>query len=173
MMEKTGSLYRLDADTSIGRLTFVESDRGLCHIGLPNMTETSLATFCFRHFSELPIHRGGEINRRAAGQVKAYLAGRLTIFELPLDLRAEGFYRRVLEAVKDIPYGSIRTYGEIAAALGSPGASRAVGGANGSNPLPLVIPCHRVVAAKGLGGYAGTTALKKKLLAIEQKETIF
>jgi len=82
-------------------------------------------------------------------------------------LHVKGFYGKVLQKVRAIPYGKTRTYGEIAAALGNPGAARAVGGANRSNPIPIIIPCHRVVAANGLGGYSGGPDIKAKLLEHE------
>lgn len=104
---------------------------------------------------------------RAAAQLSEYFAGARRRFDLPLEPRGAAFQRRVWEAVSGIPYGETRTYGEIARAAGSPGAARAVGAANARNPLAILIPCHRVVAAAGLGGYAGGLALKRRLLAME------
>jgi methylated-DNA-[protein]-cysteine S-methyltransferase len=85
-----------------------------------------------------------------------------------LDLRGSDFQRQVWRALLDIPWGEVRTYGELARALGRPGASRAVGAANGQNPVAILVPCHRVVAAGGrLGGYSGGLEVKRKLLAHE------
>lgn len=106
----------------------------------------------------------------AARQLTAYFAGRL--FSFDLNLRPEGteFQRAVLAELEKIPYGETTTYGEIARRLGRPGASRAVGAANGRNPLPIVIPCHRVVGADGrLTGYGGGLWIKERLLALEQR----
>jgi methylated-DNA-[protein]-cysteine S-methyltransferase len=86
----------------------------------------------------------------------------------PLDLHGSPFQRRVWRALTEIPWGDTRTYGEIASALGVPGSARAVGGANGKNPVAILVPCHRVVASGGrLGGYGGGTEVKAKLLAHE------
>jgi O-6-methylguanine DNA methyltransferase len=93
-----------------------------------------------------------------------YFDGRRKTFGVKLDLRKTGFAKDVLRKVKKIAYGKTLTYGEIAASLGKPRAARAVGAANGANPLPIIIPCHRVVASNGLGGYGGGLPMKRKLL---------
>lgn len=104
----------------------------------------------------------------AREQLAAYFAGELTVFDLPLDLRGTDFQRRVWAALREIPYGRTRTYGELATALGAPSASRAVGLANGRNPISIVVPCHRVVGGSGsLTGYAGGVDRKRALLDLE------
>ena len=105
----------------------------------------------------------------AARQLAAYFAGELTTFDLPLAPRGTDYQVRVWEALRAVPYGSTATYGEIAARLGQvPGASRAVGLANGRNPIPVIIPCHRIVGADGtLTGYAGGLERKRVLLDLE------
>ncbi|MFC2991203.1 methylated-DNA--[protein]-cysteine S-methyltransferase [Halomonas tibetensis] len=103
----------------------------------------------------------------AREQVLAYLDGRRRSFSLPLAPGGSDFQRQVWAALLRIPWGETRTYGELARRLGREGAARAVGAANGANPLPLLIPCHRVVAASGLGGYSGGLALKRRLLEME------
>ena len=101
-------------------------------------------------------------------QLDAYFAGRLTRFELPLDARGTAFQRAVWAELERIPFGATRTYAAIAAALGRPRAVRAVGAANGRNPLPIVVPCHRVIGTGGaLTGYAGGLETKRWLLAHE------
>ncbi|MGW6566266.1 methylated-DNA--[protein]-cysteine S-methyltransferase [Streptomyces sp. NPDC054975] len=101
-------------------------------------------------------------------QLDAYFAGELTAFELPLNLIGTPFQLRVWERLRHIPYGQTRTYGELAEELGNPGASRAVGLANGKNPVSIVVPCHRVVGASGsLTGYGGGLDRKRRLLAFE------
>ncbi|MFE5481536.1 methylated-DNA--[protein]-cysteine S-methyltransferase [Streptomyces sp. NPDC056527] len=114
----------------------------------------------------------GEPDQRPFGeairQLDAYFAGELTEFDLPLKLIGTPFQRRVWEQLTQIPYGETRTYGELAEALGSPGASRAVGLANGKNPVSIVVPCHRVIGASGsLTGYGGGLGRKRRLLAFE------
>ncbi|MFO8044874.1 MAG: methylated-DNA--[protein]-cysteine S-methyltransferase [Halomonas sp.] len=103
----------------------------------------------------------------AREQVLAYLDGRRRSFSLTLAPGGSEFQRQVWAALLRIPWGEIRTYGELARRLGREGAARAVGAANGANPLPLLIPCHRVVAAGGLGGYSGGLMLKRRLLELE------
>lgn len=102
-------------------------------------------------------------------ELDEYFAGRRRAFQLTLDLRLlSDFTRRVLDATAEIPYGEVATYKEVAAAAGSPRGSRAAGNALGSNPLPIVLPCHRVLhSGGGLGGYTGGLARKRVLLAIE------
>jgi methylated-DNA-[protein]-cysteine S-methyltransferase len=104
----------------------------------------------------------------AVRQLCAYFAGDLRQFDLPLDPRGTEFQQRVWRQVAMIPYGETRSYGQIAVAIGSPAAVRAVGAANGANPLPIVIPCHRVIGAGGkLTGYGGGLELKRRLLEME------
>ena len=106
--------------------------------------------------------------RAAREALMAYFAGERRDFDLPLDPAGTDFQRAVWEALRAIPYGGTRTYGEIAAAVGRPKAVRAVGQANHVNPLPIFIPCHRVVGKGGaLTGYAGGLDLKRALLALE------
>lgn len=105
----------------------------------------------------------------AASQLAAYFAGELTEFDLPLAPRGTDFQRSVWECLLRIPYGQTRSYGQLAAELGSPGASRAVGLANGRNPLSIIVPCHRVVGSTGkLTGYGGGVERKRWLLGLEQ-----
>jgi len=107
---------------------------------------------------------------RAAAELREYLAGERVFFDVPWDLRTlPPFSRRVLEAAARIPFGDIRTYGEVARAIRAPAASRAVGNALGSNPVPLVVPCHRVIRGDGTTGGYGLVGpdLKKRLLALE------
>jgi methylated-DNA-[protein]-cysteine S-methyltransferase len=104
----------------------------------------------------------------AERQLRAYLAGERRHFDLPLLPRGTGFQKQVWQTLSEIAYGETRTYGEIARAIGRPGAARAVGAACALNPLVLVIPCHRAVGAKGaLAGYAGGVDLKRRLLDLE------
>lgn len=108
-------------------------------------------------------------NREAVEQILQYLESRRTDFDLALDLRGTPFQQQVWKALLEIPYGESRSYGEIARAIGRPKALRAVGSANNANPLALIVPCHRVIAADGsLGGYGGGQELKARLLAMER-----
>lgn len=104
--------------------------------------------------------RGDEVGRALLAQLREYFAGTRREFDLPLAVEGTEFRRRVWDALRRIPYGEVRTYGQVARELGSPAASRAIGQANRENRLPILIPCHRVVASGGIGGYAGSTAGK-------------
>jgi O-6-methylguanine DNA methyltransferase len=111
---------------------------------------------------------GSELLRRAAVQVKEYFAGRRLNFDLPFAFSGTAFQVRVWQELTRIPFGATRSYRGIAETIGQPTACRAVGNANGKNRLPLLIPCHRVLAADGkLGGFTGGIGLKKRLLEHE------
>jgi methylated-DNA-[protein]-cysteine S-methyltransferase len=113
------------------------------------------------------LSNGGPLLAEAARQLEAYFAGKLTDFDLPLTPAGSRFQQRVWAAMQTIPYGQTRCYGDLAEAVGS--APRAIGNACGKNPIPIVIPCHRVLARAGLGGYSGEGGLvtKERLLTLE------
>ncbi|HEY2842762.1 MAG TPA: methylated-DNA--[protein]-cysteine S-methyltransferase [Bryobacteraceae bacterium] len=101
-------------------------------------------------------------------QLREYFGGKRTEFDLPLALKGTEFQRKVWRKLQEIPYGETISYGELARRVGNPKASRAVGSANGKNQIPIVIPCHRVIAGDGgLGGFGGGLSVKEKLLALE------
>jgi methylated-DNA-[protein]-cysteine S-methyltransferase len=105
---------------------------------------------------------------RVLDQLAEYFAGHRKRFELELAPHGTPFQRRVWQALTEIPYGKVASYGEIAHRIGRPGAARAVGQANGANPIPIVIPCHRVIAADGtIGGFSSGLGLKRRLLDLE------
>jgi methylated-DNA-[protein]-cysteine S-methyltransferase len=119
-----------------------------------------------------PATTGDRVLGRAAAQLAEYFGGTRTTFDLPLDVDGTDFQRLVWEALARIPYGVTRSYGQVAAEIGRPGASRAVGLANGRNPVSIVVPCHRVIGAGGaLTGYGGGLERKAALLAFEQGAT--
>ena len=108
--------------------------------------------------------------KEAVSQLESYFVGELKEFKLKLDANGTDFQRNVWNALASIPYGQTWTYGQLAKHIGKPKASRAVGAANGANPLPIIIPCHRVVAAGGkLGGFGGGLEMKNSLLTLESK----
>jgi methylated-DNA-[protein]-cysteine S-methyltransferase len=101
-------------------------------------------------------------------QLRAYFDGNLRDFDLPLDMQGTVFQKRVWDELQRIPYGETRSYMQVAVSVGSPQAVRAVGAANGANPVPIVVPCHRVIGSSGkLTGYGGGLPLKKRLLELE------
>ena len=105
----------------------------------------------------------------AEKQLKEYFQGKRTDFDLPLEFEGTDFQKKVWKALQNIPFGKTRSYVEIATKIGSPGASRAVGSANGKNPISIVVPCHRVIAQSGkLAGFAGGLEAKQFLLGLEK-----
>jgi methylated-DNA-[protein]-cysteine S-methyltransferase len=119
--------------------------------------------------SFLGIEKPTETTNNAANQLQEYFAGKRTFFDIALAPKGSGFQKQVWEALQNIPYGQTRSYLDIAEAIGNPRASRAVGNANNKNPIPIIIPCHRVVLSNGkLGGYALGTKIKQDLLDLER-----
>jgi methylated-DNA-[protein]-cysteine S-methyltransferase len=109
----------------------------------------------------------------AIRQLREYFAGKRTGFDLPLAPKGTEFQRAVWRQLQEIPYGATISYGELARRVGNPKAARAVGSANGANPLPIVIPCHRVIAGDGsIGGFGGGLPTKEILLALEQRTSV-
>lgn len=127
-----------------------------------------------RRTFEIHAHwvRNDDFFRETVRQVQAYFRGRLETFHLTLNPSGTEFQRRVWEELSQIPYGEVRTYTEIASALGNKRACRAVGMANSKNPIPVIIPCHRVIGANGkLTGFAHGLAIKEKMINIEQRNS--
>jgi methylated-DNA-[protein]-cysteine S-methyltransferase len=120
--------------------------------------------------SSIKEHGDSDYTYQAAQELDAYFAGRLRRFTVPLDLRGTPFQRRVWEQLRAIPYGQTRSYGQVAGALEQPTAMRAVGHANGCNPVSIIVPCHRVIGAGGaLVGYGGGLERKQALLELEAR----
>jgi methylated-DNA-[protein]-cysteine S-methyltransferase len=155
-------------DSPLGPLTLVAADTGeLAGLYMEqHRHRPPLETFGLRDDSILPA---------VQQQLKEYFAGDRTTFDVPLKLSGTPFQQRVWEALKDIPYGEITTYGQLAATLGLvPGASRAVGLANGKNPVSIIVPCHRVIGSTGsLTGYGGGLDRKQRLLDHERADVLF
>jgi methylated-DNA-[protein]-cysteine S-methyltransferase len=149
-------------DSPLGPLTLVAEDGGLAGLYMTGQRHRPPEeTFGERDPSQ-PVFG------RVAEQLDAYFTGELTEFGLPLALHGTPFQRRVWAGLREIPYGSVLSYGQLATRLGQPGASRAVGLANGRNPVGIIVPCHRVVGSTGsLTGYGGGLARKRRLLDFE------
>lgn len=147
-------------DSPVGPLTLAGRDGHLMHLRMEDQTYE-------------PSRDGWEVDDSAfpevVEQLAEYFAGERTDFELSLDLVGTAFQRTVWTALREIPYGQTCSYGEIARKIGSPGASRAVGLANGHNPIGIIVPCHRVIGANGsLTGYGGGLERKRMLLDLEK-----
>ena len=146
----------------VGALTLVASARGLAAILWENDDPRRVPLGALTAAPEHPLLVETE------RQLAAYFAGELTAFDVPLDFAGTDFQKRVWAALLTIPFGETRSYGEIARAIGRPAAVRAVGAANGRNPISIIAPCHRVIGSDGsLTGFAGGLAAKRLLLAIE------
>ena len=147
----------------MGELVLVATDRGLAYVLFPGQGT--------RHVGlpdDVPWVDDDPVLEAAAAQLGEYFAGDRRTFDLPLDLDGTDFDRAAWLALAEIPYGETTSYARQAQAIGRPGAFRAVGGANGRNPLPVVLPCHRVIGADGsLVGFGGGLALKQRLLDLE------
>jgi methylated-DNA-[protein]-cysteine S-methyltransferase len=155
-------------ETDVGPVRLAATDEGLCKIALGMETPESFASWLARHVGPATQEAESRLLTRAATQLNAYLDDDLREFDLPLDLRGTSFQRSVWRAVADVRYGQTVTYSEIAARIGRPNAIRAVGAANGANPLPILIPCHRVIGRDGtLRGYGGGLHIKEALLSLE------
>jgi len=148
-------------DSPVGPLLLAASDDGLHAIEF--------------HDARHPVKRGDDwrdgnhpLLREAERQLREYFAGKRRSFDLPLAPKGTPFQREVWQALASIPYGRTSSYGELAARVGRPSASRAIGAANGRNPLPIVLPCHRVIGADGsLTGFGGGLPTKQFLLKLE------
>ena len=155
-----GDMHAFDGlSTPIGRIHLVASDDALVHLYLPNETWSE-------RYTRKPSH---PILLQAKKELREYFSGQRTTFSVPVFLEGTPFQQKAWKVLRGIPYGTTLTYAEEAREVGSPRAVRAVGSANGKNPIPIVIPCHRVIASNGgLGGYAGGLSCKRFLLALER-----
>jgi methylated-DNA-[protein]-cysteine S-methyltransferase len=152
----SSATYTMPLDTHVGRLTLESDGDVLIGIWLPN---------------KAPKTSGGNdappVLKETATQLEEFLAGERTEFDVPMELDGTDFQRAVWQELQRIPYGETISYGELARRVGRPNGPRAVGQANGANPIPIIVPCHRVLASNGIGGYGGGLPLKRALLAVE------
>ena len=153
--------------TPVGELKVVVSDKGLVAILWENDNPKRI------RFSSPLEKKAHPILEQVEAQLHAYFAKQIDAFSLPLDFAGTEFQKKVWEALLTIPYGQTRSYQQIAVMIGHPKAVRAVGAANGKNPISIVVPCHRVIGANGkLTGFAGGLSVKKYLLDIERDCTL-
>jgi O-6-methylguanine DNA methyltransferase len=153
-------------DTPVGPLFLAVSDRGLCAVSFRSSLDDFLRRMERRGFRPAPSPRRVQ---KAVEQLREYFAGRRRRFDVTVDLAGQTpFQRQVLEAAARVPAGTVASYGDIARAIGRPRATRAVGAALGQNPVPIVVPCHRIIGSDGgLHGYGGGLDIKEKLLRLE------
>ncbi len=161
-------LYSQKLKTPVGALRVAGSSLGLCRISFPVKPSGHWSHWFERHFSQLPEEYSVPLLCQTLEQLREYFEGDRRRFRLRLDLRGTPFQLRVWEQLLKIPYGCTVSYGEIARRIDQPRASQAVGAAVGSNPVPVVVPCHRVVGHDGsLVGFGGGLPAKEKLLELE------
>jgi O-6-methylguanine DNA methyltransferase len=161
-------------DSPVGPIALLAADGRLCRLEYGRMEERREALAAWAAAHGLPgefVHAPEDpILREAASQLAEYFRGERVRFELPTAMYGTPFQQAVWAALAAIPYGEVRSYKALAAAIGRPSAVRAVGGANNRNPLPIIVPCHRVVGADGaLVGYAGGLEAKSYLLELERR----
>ena len=158
------TLYTI-INTALGEILLARNEEGLSHISFQDGQSAITPHTDWQRDDNAFVD--------ATTQLEAYLAGELQEFDLPLAPEGTPFQQSVWQKLQTIPYGKTATYGELAAELGKPNASRAVGAANGRNPIPIVIPCHRVIGSNGkLTGFSGGLHIKEALLSLEQNGRI-
>ena len=155
-------------NTPVGTLLLAAPEQGLVRVAYPGQGHDAALAQLAELVSPRILRAPGRLDG-AARQLDEYFSGRRRVFDLPLDLRlAKGFRRAVLAHLLQIPYGATESYAQVAAAAGHPRATRAAGTACATNPVPIVVPCHRVVRSDGSpGGYAGGPGAKRSLLTLE------
>ncbi len=154
----------------LGRIYVAATEKGLCQLALPGRSVETFFEGVLSRFQPHFFTQNPDPFEDLYKELERFVTGRETAFKLPLDLKGTSFQLQVWEALKSIPYGETRSYGEIARAIERPKACRAVGQANHHNPIPIVIPCHRVIGTQGdLVGYGSGLSMKEKLLELERK----
>jgi len=155
-------------DTPVGAIWIASTHAGVCAIGIGERQPERFFAWLSKRIDPEPPREEPKSLEAALNQLREYFSGSRRAFDLPLDVRGTVFQKAVWDEIARIPYGATTTYGEIAQHIGKPNAARAVGSANGANPLPIVIPCHRVIGADGsLTGYGGGLEMKAALLRLE------
>jgi methylated-DNA-[protein]-cysteine S-methyltransferase len=167
-LDNKSPIYLSRFPSPLGEFTTAATDSAIVSILLPGFGDRGLVPYLIQKFpGRSVIEQPNAINDAARGQILEYLDGRRRVFDLPTEMNVTDFQRDIFSAMRTVPYGAVVSYGELAAAAGYPGAARATGAACSANPLPLIQPCHRIVAAKGPGGYGANLPLKLKLLEME------
>jgi len=155
-------------ESHMGSVWVASTRRGVCKVSLGAQGEEAFRSWLSDRGAPVPTREEPETLMHAVSQLREYLSGRRQVFDLPLDVRGTAFQSAVWRQVGRIPYGETTTYGAIAQLMGHPKASRAVGGAVGANPVPIIVPCHRVIGAHGaLTGFGGGLEVKAALLRLE------
>ncbi len=167
------TVYRCQLTTPIGLLGLYGTSQGLAALALPRQAPADIERLLVRRMGGAAFEEGCAVLGLAIEQLTAYFAGQLQVFDLALDIYGTPFQKAAWAAVAAVPYGATCSYADIATSLGQPAATRAVGAANGANPIPIVIPCHRIIGSDGsLTGYGGGLDLKIQLLQLERQNRL-
>lgn len=159
----THNHLQFEMPSPIGKLFLIASDKGLCEISWTKVKGIVTTTK-----PKSPSTPSEKFLAQAQKELNEYFSGKRKKFNVPLDVQGTDFQKKVWNQLSQIPYGETRSYKDVASKIKNPQAMRAVGTANGCNPVSIIVPCHRVIAADGtLGGYEGGLDRKKKLLALE------
>lgn len=168
--QKVQTLYWSSVPSPLGECIVMATEAGVCWTGTPG-TAVDEGLYRTKHWLQIDrVVKDEEIAplQQAVDELKRYFAGERLQFSCPLDLQGTPFQVRIWQELYRIPYGETRSYGEIARMIGRPTASRAVGAANGANPIAIIVPCHRVIGGNGkLTGYGGGLPTKSWLLSLE------
>ncbi len=155
-------------DSRIGRIYVASTEKGVCKISVPRESRKDFIAWLKEHFDVDQISDNRARNRDVIDQLNRYFSGKLAQFTCPIDLLGTPFQIRVWKELMKIPYGSTMTYKHLARRVSAPNATQAVGRANSSNPLPIIVPCHRVLGTNGaLVGYSCGVKTKELLLRLE------
>jgi O-6-methylguanine DNA methyltransferase len=174
-MVKAPCIFVEEMESPLGQLTVACLRDGLCHIefGGLDKTRAGLQSWAKKHMLHNELKEDHDYTAEAIKQLDEYFVGNRIHFDLPLSLKGTPFQMKVWQSLREIPYGETKSYKEIAQMIGNPKAVRAVGSANNQNPVPIVIPCHRVIGTSGsLVGYGGGLDKKEILLSLEKHTKI-
>lgn len=169
-MSRTSNLHYTEMESPFGPLVIAQTKKGICWLSFQNSTQdlTPLVRWSRKHFLTDQMKRDDEGLKYIIDQLNEYFLGNRKQFNVELDLIGTPFQKLVWKALLNIQYGEVKTYKDIAKAIGAPKSVRAVGGANNKNPVSIIVPCHRVIGTNGaLVGYGSGLHIKQKLLDLE------
>nr|WP_090890519.1 methylated-DNA--[protein]-cysteine S-methyltransferase [Evansella caseinilytica] len=169
-MIKRSYIHYAEMNSPIGTLTIGKSGKGICFIEFGSLADTraNIEAWLKRRLMNVDFQKNEQELKPALQQLQQYFQGERAAFDLPLDLIGTKFQTLVWNKIREIPYGQTKSYKNIAMEIGAPKAVRAIGGANNQNPIPIIIPCHRVIGSNGsMVGYGGGLDKKEYLLRLE------
>ena len=161
-------VYCTSFESKVGLIYVASTEKGVCKVSVPRQTKRDFFRWLRENFDDSEVVDNKSRNKEVIDQLNRYFNGKLAKFAVSVDMRGTPFQLRVWKELSKIPYGTTISYKQLAKRLGTSRGFQAVGRANAANPVPIIVPCHRVVASGGgLGGYGGGLDLKRKLLDLE------